>query len=215
MATTQEQPSTKAAGYQLEGSLLEVCSCDTLCPCWIGEDPDQGTCDSVLAYNLDKGTIAGVDVSGLSIVSAVNIPGNVLEGNWRQLVLIDDRASDEQADAMLSAFSGKLGGPLADLAQLVGEVVAVERAPISHEIVDGAGTLRVGDKIHCEMHPYTGPDGSVTTLNNSIFSTVPGSPAFVGKADTQKVDIPEHGYQWSYENKNAIQSDWKLDFAGE
>jgi hypothetical protein len=215
MATTQEQPSTKAAGYQLEGSLLEVCSCDTLCPCWIGEDPDQGTCDSVLAYNLDKGTIAGVDVSGLSIVSAVNIPGNVLEGNWRQLVLIDDRASDEQADAMLSAFSGKLGGPLADLAQLVGEVVAVERAPISHEIVDGAGTLRVGDKIHCEMHPYTGPDGSVTTLNNSIFSTVPGSPAFVGKADTQKVDIPEHGFQWSYENKNAIQSDWKLDFAGD
>jgi hypothetical protein len=215
MATTQEQPSIKAAGYQLEGSLLEVCSCDTLCPCWIGEDPDQGTCDSVLAYNLDKGTIAGVDVSGLSIVSAVNIPGNVLEGNWRQLVLIDDRASDEQADAMLSAFSGKLGGPLADLAQLVGEVVAVERAPISHEIVDGAGTLRVGDKIHCEMHPYTGPDGSVTTLNNSIFSTVPGSPAFVGKADTQKVDIPEHGYEWSYENKNAIQSDWKLDFAGD
>jgi hypothetical protein len=215
MATTQEQPSTKAVGYQLEGSLLEVCSCDTLCPCWIGEDPDQGTCDSVLAYNLDKGTIAGVDVSGLSIVSAVNIPGNVLEGNWRQLVLIDDRASDEQADAMLSAFSGKLGGPLADLAQLVGEVVAVERAPISHEIVDGAGTLRVGDKIHCEMHPYTGPDGSVTTLNNSIFSTVPGSPAFVGKADTQKVDIPEHGFQWSYENKNAIQSDWKLDFAGD
>jgi hypothetical protein len=215
MATTQEQPTTKAGGYQLEGSLLEVCSCDTLCPCWIGEDPDLGTCDSIVAYNVDKGTIRGVDVSGLALVSAVNIPGNVLEGNWRQLVLIDDKASDEQADALLSAFSGQLGGPLADVAQLVGEVVAVERAPISHEIVDGAGTLRVGDKIHCEMHPYTGPDGSVTTLNNSIFSTVPGSPAYVAKADTQKVDIPEHGYQWSYENKNAIQSDWKLDFAGD
>jgi hypothetical protein len=215
MATTQEQPAAKAAGYQLEGSLLEVCSCDTLCPCWIGEDPDQGTCDSVMAYNLDKGTIRGVDVSGLSLVSAVNIPGNVLEGNWRQLVLIDDKASDEQADAMLDAFGGKLGGPLADLAQLVGEVVAVERASISHEIVDGAGTLRVGDKIHCEMHPYVGPDGSVTTLNNSVFSTVPGSPAYVSKADIQKVDIPEHGYQWSYENKNAIQSDWKIDFQGD
>jgi len=215
MATTQEQPAAKAAGYQLEGSLLEVCSCDTLCPCWIGEDPDQGTCDSIIAYNLDKGAIQGVDVSGLVLVSAVHIPGNVLEGNWRQLVMIDDKASDEQADALLSAFSGKLGGPLADLAELVGEVVAVERAPISHEIVDGTGTLRVGDKIHCEMHPYTGPDGTITTLNNSIFSTVPGSPAYVAKADTQKVDIPEHGYQWSYENKNAIQSDWKLDFAGD
>ena len=122
-------------GYQLEGSLLEVCSCDVLCPCWIGEDPDQGTCDSVVAYHLDKGVIRGVDVSGLTLVSVVHIPGNVLEGNWRQLVFIDDRATDEQADAMLDAFSGKLGGPLADLAQLIGEVVGVERAPVSHEIV--------------------------------------------------------------------------------
>lgn len=215
MATTQDEPAARAAGYQLEGTLLEVCSCDVLCPCWIGEDPDGGTCDSFLAYNLDKGTIRGVDVSGLTLISAVNIPGNVLEGNWRQLVLIDDRATEEQADAMLDAFSGKLGGPLADLAALVGERVAVERAPISHEIVDGAGTLNVGDKIECAVHPYKGPDGSTTTLNNSIFSTVPGSPAYVAMADSQRIDIPEHGFQWSYEKKNAIQSDWKLDFAGE
>ena len=215
MATTQDDPAARAAGYQLEGTLLEVCSCDVLCPCWIGEDPDGGTCDSFLAYNLDKGTIRGVDVSGLTLISAVNIPGNVLAGNWRQLMLIDDRATEEQADAMLDAFSGKLGGPLADLAALVGEVVAVERAPISHEIVDGAGTLNVGDKIACAVHPYTGPDGSTTTLNNSIFSTVPGSPAYVAMADSQRIDIPEHGFQWSYEKKNAIQSDWKLDFAGQ
>ena len=207
--------ATTETGYQLEGTLLEVCSCDVLCPCWIGEDPDQGTCDSVVAYHFDKGTIRGVDVTGLTLVSAVNIPGNVLEGNWRQLVFIDENASDEQAEAMLDAFSGKLGGPLADLAQLVGEVVAVERAPISHEIVDGAGTLKVGDKIDCAMHPYVGPDGSTTTLNNSIFSTVPGSPAYVGVADRQEINIPEHGYQWSYEKKNAIQSDWKIDFAGD
>jgi hypothetical protein len=216
MATApKEEPAATAGGYQLEGTLLEVCSCDVLCPCWIGEDPDGGVCDSVVAYNLDKGTIRGVDVSGLTLVSAVNIPGNVLEGNWRQLVMIDDKASDEQAEAMLDAFSGKLGGPLADLAQLIGEVVGVERVPIDHEIVDGAGTLKVGDKIDCAMHPYRGPDGSITTLNNSIFSTVPGSPAYVGVADHQRIDIPEHGYKWSYENKNAIQSDWKIDFAGD
>jgi hypothetical protein len=203
------------SGYQLEGSLLEVCSCDVLCPCWIGEDPDQGTCDAVVAYHLDKGTINDVDVSGLSLVGVAHIPGNVLEGNWRQVVYVDDQASDEQADALLDAFSGKLGGPLADLAELVGERVAIERAPIKHEIVDGAGTLTVGDKVHAAMHPYTGPDGSTTTLNNSVFSTVPGSPAYVGVADSQKIDIPEHGYQWAYEKKNAIQSDWKLDYSGD
>jgi hypothetical protein len=203
------------SGYQLEGSLLEVCSCDVLCPCWIGEDPDQGTCDAVVAYHLDKGTIDGVDVGGLSLVGVAHIPGNILEGNWREVLFLDDEASDEQADAILSAFTGKLGGPLADLAGLVSEVVAVERAPIKHDIVDGAGTLTIGDKVQATMHPYTGPDGSTTTLNNSVFSTVPGSPAYVAVADTQKIDIPEHGYQWAYEKKNAIQSDWKLDYSGD
>ena len=159
--------------------------------------------------------VRGVDVSGLTLVAAVNIPGNILAGNFRQMLFVDDQATEEQAEAMLDAFTGKLGGPLGDLAQLVGERVAIERASISHEIVDGAGTLKVDDKIHCEMHPYKGPDGSTTTLNNSIFSTVPGSPAYVGKADSQRIDIPEHGYQWSYEDKNAIQSDWKLDYRGD
>jgi len=206
------------SGYQLTGSLLEVCSCDVLCPCWIGEDPDQGTCDSVVAYHFDSGKINDVDVGGLTIVTVVNIPGNILEGNMRQLVYLDDQASEEQAEAIFDAFTGKLGGPLADLAELVGERVAVERVPIKHEIVEGAGKLTVGDnggKIHAEMHPYTGPDGSTTTLNNSIFSTVPGSPAYVGVADSQKIDIPEHGYEWSYEKKNAIQSDWTLDYSGD
>jgi hypothetical protein len=115
------------SGYQLEGSLLEVCSCDVLCPCWIGEDPDGGTCDAVVAYHFDKGTIDGVDVSGLTLVGVVHIPGNILAGNWRQLVYLDEAASDEQGDAILAAFTGKLGGPLADLAGLIGERVAVER----------------------------------------------------------------------------------------
>lgn len=27
--------------YDLEGSLLEFCDCNAICPCWIGEDPDK------------------------------------------------------------------------------------------------------------------------------------------------------------------------------
>ena len=93
-------------------------------------------------------------------------------------------------DAMLDCFSGSSAvrwrpGPAGRRAR-----GSIERAKIEHSIVDGAGTLTVGDKIDCAMQPYRGPDGSVTTLNNSIFSTVPGSPAYVAKADHQRVDVP-------------------------
>ena len=203
-----------ATGYELEGSLLEVCTCNVLCPCWIGEDPDGGECLSVVAYHFDRGIIRGVDVSGLTAVSTVHIPGNILAGNWKQVIFVDDRSSDEQYDAIVAMLTGELGGPLADLAALVGERLAIERAPVSHEIVDGAGTLEVGDYISAQMHPYKGPDGTTTTLHDSIFSTVPGSPAYVAVADHQKVEIPQHGLTWEADKRNAIQSDWKMVHAG-
>ena len=49
--------------YHLEGRLLEVCDCRVLCPCWIGEDPDNGTCDSMQAWHFDKGRVNGIDVT--------------------------------------------------------------------------------------------------------------------------------------------------------
>src|SRR5688500_3591459 len=143
-AETAVQTEPAASGYRFQGTLLEACNCDVLCPCWIGENPDNGSCSSAVAYHLDEGRIRGVDVSGLTLVGVVFIPGNILAGNWTQVIFVDDRATEEQEAAMVDAFTGALGGPLADLAQLVGERRAVVRAPISHEVVEGHGTLNVG-----------------------------------------------------------------------
>jgi hypothetical protein len=125
-------------------------------------------------------------------------------------MFVDERASDEQLDAIVAAYGGKLGGPLADLSGLVGEIVDVKRAPIVHEIRDGQGSLRVGDFVASEMSPYAGPDGSTTTLQNSLFSTVPGSPAYVGKASRHEVNLPQYGMEWSFEDRNAIQADYRI-----
>lgn len=113
--------------YELEGRLLEVCTCDVLCPCWVGADPDGGTCDAAVAYHIDRGTIQGVDVGGLTFAASVHIPGNILKGNWRALAYVDEQATQAQQDALLAVFTGQLGGPIADLAALIGEVVGVER----------------------------------------------------------------------------------------
>ena len=199
--------------YHLEGRLLEVCNCNVLCPCWIGENPDTGTCDAFVAYHFDKGAINGIDVSGLSIVNVAQIPGNVLTPkSWRVLMLVDERATDEQLQALVDAYSGKLGGPLADLAGLVGEVIAVERAPIQHEVRGGKGTLVVSGMLDATMEPYRSGDGTVTTLRDSIFSTIPGSPAYVAKATHHSVNIPKHKLRWTFENRNAIQGDYFMNY---
>ena len=168
--------------YELEGTILEVCNCNVLCPCWIGEDPDNGTCDAVVAYHIDKGSINGTDVTGRTFVILAHLPGNVLQGNWRSYYIVDDKATDAQQAALVDVWTGKLGGPLADFAQLTGEVLGVDRAPVSYELHEGKGTLKVGSFVEAEMTPYVGSTGQTTTLNDSVFSSIPGSPAWVSKA---------------------------------
>jgi len=191
--------------YHLKGDLLEVCDCNTLCPCWIGEDPDNGTCQSALAYRIESGDIDGVDVSGLNFGVAVFIPGNVLQGNWRTVRYVDDRATPAQEAALLKLFRGELGGPVAELAKLVGEEVAVRRAPISFTVVEGKGKLKIGEAVSADMEPYRGPNGEPTRLVDSIFSTIPGSPAYVAKASRFHLHQPEIGVKLDITNHNAIQ----------
>lgn len=197
--------------YHLEGRLLEVCDCRVLCPCWIGEDPDNGTCNSVLAYHFDAGTIDGIDVAGRTVAGVAHIPGNVLHGNFQMALYIDEGASDAQFDAIVNVWSGKRGGPVAELAKLVGEVVSIERAPIRFDVEGGRGTLTVGEVSHAELEPYTGPDGSTTTLTNTIFSTVPGAPVFVGKASRYRSKHPALGHDLDLTGHNALQSTFVFD----
>jgi hypothetical protein len=197
-------------GYHLVGDLLEVCDCNTLCPCWIGEDPDNGTCQSSLAYRIERGEIDGLDVSGLVFATAVFIPGNVLAGQWRIIRYVDDRASPAQEEALLKLFRGELGGPVAQLAALVGEEVAARRAPITFTVEKGQGTFRIGGAVEATMEPYRGPSGEPTRLVESIFSTIPGSPAYVAKASRFRMVQPELGIDLNLAGHNAIQGQFEL-----
>jgi hypothetical protein len=198
--------------YVVEGSLLEACSCRTLCRCWIGEDPDGGSCDSFNAYHIDKGAIKGVDVSGLTYVQVVKIPGNVLvPKSWKRVSYVDANATEQQRDAILDAWHGRLGGLLADLHNLIGEDIAIHSSPILYDLKGGEGTIAVGDKVRATMAPYRSNYGVVTTLRDSIFSTISGSPAYVAKASEHVVNIPEHGMVWTFKDLNAIQGEFRFE----
>ena len=209
---TQSQTKTSGKTYVLTGTLLEACSCKTLCRCWIGEDPDGGACDAFNAYHIDKGEINGIDVSGLTYVQVVKIPGNVLvPKSWKRVTYVDGNATPEQRKAILDAWHGRLGGPLADLNGLIGEDLATYDAPIQHLLTGGEGTLAVGDKVRATMAPYKSAYGTATTLRDSVFSTIAGAPAYVSKASEHVVNIPEHGMVWTFKDRNAIQGDFRLE----
>lgn len=197
--------------YHLAGRLLEVCNCRVLCPCWIGEDPDYGTCKTIVAWHFDEGKVGDVDVSGHTIALIAFVPGNILEGNWRAAVYLDDKVSPAQEEALLSVYTGKLGGPVGELVKLVGEVVSVEKVPISFEVRGGSGTIRIGDAGYAELEPYKNATGATTTLADTVFSTVPGAPVFVGKSPAYRASVPALGIDVNLKGHNALQSTFVFD----
>ena len=199
-------------GYEIEGRLLEVCTCNVLCPCWVGENPDYKTCDTTIAWGIEKGTIEGVDVSGLTLAVSAHIPNNILEPkSWTAAVFVDDKSSDEQQAVLLKLFTGQLGGAVADLAGLIGEVVAVERVPITFSVQGGNGRLALGDLVEADMAPFVGATGKPTTLAETVFSTIPGSPVYASKASKYRRDGSSHGIpSVDLEGHNALQGHFKF-----
>lgn len=139
--------------WNLRGSYVETCSCELMCPC--NTSLDHGAtydfCRVTLVFNVREGQVEGVDIAGRKVAMIADTPKVMTEGNWRVGVFVDDQASDEQFQKLVGVFSGALGGPMAGLAPLIGEMLGVERAAI--EVADDGlrHSVRVGDAIDFEI----------------------------------------------------------------
>src|SRR4030095_2969739 len=125
--------------WQLQGRYFENCSCDMVCPCTTSAltmPADYDRCRVVLAFHVDSGTVEDVDVSNLTVGVVADTPPLMADGNWRVGLFLDAAASQEQAEKLGAVFAGQLGGPMAVLAPLFGEMLGVEVAPIEH-VEDG------------------------------------------------------------------------------
>ncbi len=139
------------------------------------------------------------------------MPGNILQGNWRAAMYLDDEVSPAQEEAILSVWTGKLGGPVGELVKLVGEVVSVQKVPITFTVQGGKGTIQLGEDGYAELEPFVSASGKTTTLADTVFSTVPGAPVFVGKSPSYRAKVPALGINVNLKGHNALQSTFLFD----
>ncbi len=191
--------------WKLKGSYAETCSCELMCPCNLTFDhgATYDYCRATLAFLIREGEIDGTDVAGLAVVTIIDTPKVMTDGNWRLGMFIDERASDEQADKLGKVFGGQLGGPMAGLAPLVGEVVGVERAPI--EIRDDGlrHAVRVGDAIDFEIEDIV-PLGVETGEPVRFSGMFHPAGSDLTMAEAQRSEIDAFGI--AYEGKTGLSS---------
>ena len=109
-------------------------------------------------------------------------------------------------------FTGQLGGAIADLAGLIGEVVSVERVPITFTVDDGKGRLTLGTIADADMIPFTGATGKTDrALARPCSRTIPGSPVYAAKSSHFTRDGKQHGMpDVDRQGNNALQGHFRF-----
>ena len=191
--------------WKVEGRYFENCSCDVPCPCTVSLDlgADRDRCNAFLVFEIDSGEVDGVDVSGLTVAAVIDTPKYMHEGNWRLGMLLDERASDEQAEKLQGVFGGAMGGPMGALAPLVGEMMGVERKALQVEHENGSHRIKVGDDGEMavqEVVPF-GKENNEPARLTGIFHPA-GTDFAIAKSTTSKIDV--FGMDFAHEGRSAF-----------
>jgi hypothetical protein len=189
--------------WNLKGSYVETCSCELMCPCNLSLDhgATYDYCRVTLVFDIREGEIDGTDIAGLKVAAIADTPKVMTEGNWRLGIFVDANASDEQADKLVKVFSGQLGGPMAGLAPLVGEMLGVERATIEVTHDGLRHGVRVGDAIDFEIEdivPFGVETGEPIRFNGMFHPA--GSDLTMAEAKRSQIDA----FGIRYEGKTGL-----------
>ena len=137
--------------------------------------------------------------------SIADTPKVMTEGNWRLGMFVDEDTSDEQMEKLTAVFGGQMGGPMAGLAPLIGEVLGVERARF--EVVEEGlqHSVRIGDAVDFEVEdivPFGVETGEPVRLTG-VFHPVASE---LTAAEATRSSINAFGIE--YEGKTGLSSEF-------
>jgi hypothetical protein len=160
------------AKWNISGEYMETCNCDFLCPCITSNltaRPTEGDCKAGVAMRIDKGEMDGLKLDGLSFIVLMHTPGAMSDGNMTVGLIVDEKASDKQVEAISAIATGAAGGPMAALAPLVGRVAGVEKRPIQFEVNGLKRSVRAGELVDqaCEGVASAGDPGTAICVDNT------------------------------------------------
>jgi len=190
--------------WHLDGQYVENCSCDVICPCtWsnLARPATNDDCRAVLGFQVERGEIEGVDVTGRTVVIAVLSPKMMVEGNWRAGLLVDDDATDEQIGLLTRVFTGDLGGPMAGLAPLITEFIGAERAKIDLDRSEKGWSLKVGESQLAGVRQI-GPDSTDAVTLTGITAHPAGPVLTVTPGDSVRWSLL--GIDYAGENRSGF-----------
>jgi hypothetical protein len=201
--------------WRVSGDWFDVCNCAIPCPCTFAQPPTEGYCEGILAWHIGEGRFGDVDLDGLSVVGLGAFDGNIWAGAKADMAMfVDERADDDQREALQAIWSGQAGGWPAYFGEMIGNMRGMEFAQIDFEIGDDLGAWRVEipGKLLGEAEALTGPtapEGARVQVHNAPGAEVgPGQVATWGTATTDRADAFDFSWERSGKSSKHFPFDW-------
>ena len=190
---------TTATSWQLRGDVMEACSCNITCPCNFGGDPTQPPCEAIVGFRIQEGNYGATRLGNLNVVLYLRIPGKFFEGNWTVGAYLDQRANEEQMQALGTILTGQAGGWFAALGGLIGTMLEPKQVAVNFDTTDGDGRITVPGllEVASERIPNSMPgepplDAKVTGLTVPFYND---GPAGVRRSSAFSLTDPELSFQ--------------------
>jgi hypothetical protein len=182
--------------YRMAGQYVATCSCSLVCPCPVDGPPTgpEGTCRGAMVWQVSEGSLDGTDLGGVNYALYFYVPSNLSAGDITMQLVVDEGASEEQAEALMRILSGKEGGPFGDFAPLISTFRGPDRARVTFSDGDSPSGS-IGGETELAFEPLRGPDGSPTTMKNAMFGF---SPEFQLGKGSGRSSAPDFSYEPVY-----------------
>ena len=186
--------------WMLRGSEFSNCNCAFGCPCQFNSPSTHGCCEAIGSALIGEGNFNDISLDGLSFVMLLKWPGEIVDGNGEQQLIIDERANPEQREALRKIALGESTTPGA-----------------THYFVFNSTMTKVHDTLYApiEMSIDVEARKGHAKIAGMVESTgTPLTDPFSGKDFRARIHLPE-GFEYTYAELGAASSkvtaDIKLD----
>jgi hypothetical protein len=193
-----------AESWKVDGLYMEACNCKSACPCVFLSPPTEGECTALVAWHIDKGNYGDLKLDTLNVAAAIHSPGTMAESKWRVALYLDDRATEDQKDALLKIFSGQAGGHPKVLADQIGEVLGIKTVPLEFHSEGKQHSLRIGNIGRADTQTVAGQNDAEVLISNPPLAVATGYPSVCDKST--EVTYQDYGYDWTISERNGFHS---------
>jgi hypothetical protein len=116
--------------WLIKGRQFTHCNCAYGCPCQFNALPTHGNCRGLMAIDIDEGHHGTTELEGLRFVVITDFPGAIHEGHGTGAVVIDERATESQRQALLRIATGQDTQPGATIFQVLSIMLEKVHDPI-------------------------------------------------------------------------------------